>query len=173
MKKADIIDISEKFNKYVKKRIVKEYLDNITEKELVKILIDRDLFETTVEQNNLFPNEKRVEAWIDENDDALEIINSIEEVHELCRGDIIATIPEDSRYRNDGNYIYDGKQAVELDYDYITDYGSPSKEMIDEFEPDYWEDILGYPFWDLIDNYSDSYDYSDSDSDDYSDSDSD
>lgn len=57
---------------------------------------------------------------------------------DLKRGDIIEDIDE-SGYRSDGVYMYDGSEVISQNYDYDS-YGSPSTEFkaITEFPPDYW-----------------------------------
>lgn len=60
----------------------------------------------------------------------------------IKRGDIINTI-EDG-YRNDGVLIWDGNEALWLDYE-IDEYGSVPKQFIigpDTFTPDYWSSTI-------------------------------
>ena len=58
------------------------------------------------------------------------------------RGDVVALIPEDMRYRNDGNFMYDGHAILPLYCD-IDDYGSiPPCFTIAEFPFDYFRQAI-------------------------------
>ena len=65
----------------------------------------------------------------------------------LNRGDIIENV-DDSGYRSEGVYMWNGLKLIDLCYD-IDDYGSPSKEFIifTEFHPFYWHTIERYINW--------------------------
>jgi len=54
----------------------------------------------------------------------------------LRRGDIIENV-EESGYRSNGVYFYDGRGIINLDIDF-NDYGSIPFVVFEEFAPDYW-----------------------------------
>lgn len=58
------------------------------------------------------------------------------------RGDIIKN--SNYSYRNEGVYIFDGENIINLDYYFIDDYGCVPKQFlsIEEFCPKYWSDII-------------------------------
>lgn len=69
----------------------------------------------------------------------------------LKRGDILILDTEEERYRNDGVYIWDGQEALELD-DILDEYGAlpRSFQVSDtEFNPHYWVNAIGHNgfFW--------------------------
>lgn len=62
------------------------------------------------------------------------------------RGDIIDTIDENNRYRNDGKFVWDGEKVLSLEYD-VDDYGAIPKTFIvssQEFAPNYWENTIDH-----------------------------
>ena len=61
----------------------------------------------------------------------------------FSRGDIIENVNE-SGYRSQGVWMWDGKNIIEQNTDW-DDYGSPSKEfkIITEFPPGYWDRVYG------------------------------
>lgn len=58
------------------------------------------------------------------------------------RGDIIDTVFEEHRYRNEGKYIFDGKNVIKLDYD-VDDYGAVPPEFQD-FAIGWWKDTIDH-----------------------------
>jgi hypothetical protein len=71
-------------------------------------------------------------------------VNINNDILKIKRGDIIKIGA--SEYRNDGKYIYDGKEVLNL-YPNIDDYGSvpPSFEISNtEFDPYYWMGVIDH-----------------------------
>lgn len=68
---------------------------------------------------------------------------------ELDRGDIIDTIPEDIRYRNEGKFIWTGIEAIELSSD-VDEYGAVPNSFIvsnHEFSITYWMGTINHNYY--------------------------
>lgn len=75
--------------------------------------------------------------------DILRFINRFDNSY-MRRGDLVETVAPELRYRNDGTFIFDGKNIVFLDYEIIDNDGTPSLSMIHEFGENHWDRVLSY-----------------------------
>lgn len=81
------------------------------------------------------------------------IINHPSEFIGLKRGDIIDTVEEKSRYRNDGKMIWTGEKAIFLEYQEKIDENGyiPQSFVVTpfEFNPMYWSETIdhNYIYW--------------------------
>jgi len=79
----------------------------------------------------------------DEDPDFLRKLNEYVKLYlKPARGDIIDTVFEDRRYRNEGKYIFDGKNVIELDFE-IDDYGAVPPQFQD-FAIGWWKDTIAH-----------------------------
>lgn len=94
-------------------------------------------------------NDSDYDSDYDQNEDSnfLRKLNDyVKENLQPARGDIIDTIFEDYRDRNDGKYIFDGKDVIDLDSD-VDDYGAvpPQFQITDkDFAIGWWKDTIDH-----------------------------
>jgi len=142
---ASSILVEDELHDFVKDYFIKKFLNKFQGARLEQLFLDKPNFDQVSEECRLFMTHDEAAAWCSKNPHkVLGILNHLDIVKlEASRGDLIETISDKNRYRNDGTFIYDGKKVVELDYLH-SDYGRPPKYLIQEFGDDYWDGVLSY-----------------------------
>lgn len=94
---------------------------------------------------NLETDESNSYCVVENDENASKVTTYIRDNNvEIRRGDIIDTVEESERYRNDGKFIWDGEKAILLHHEY-DDYGAvpPTFEVSPtEFDPNYWNNTV-------------------------------
>lgn len=146
MSRASSITVDDELYDGVQKYLAKLFMKNYYEDVLEALLMDKNEFDRAVIKHDLFMTREKYQEWCFENTKiVLKILNSMDNIRKnLMRGDLVETISEENRYRNQGTFIYDGEKIIELDYEEYTDYGAPPKFLVDEFGNNYWDGVLSY-----------------------------
>lgn len=143
---------------YSNRDIVKSYENyHLSNKSHLHFILSDDLDENTI---NYIDDSDKIEDHI-----LVKLHNILKDLRvNLIRGDVIQL--SWCTYRNDGLFIYDGENIIDLVYDKFDDYGHiPKSFTIPEFPIYYWSEIIQHNccMWinpkyhqELIDNVTDN-----------------